>query len=228
MPVTLIEHREHGARNGKIAAAVRRRLEESGTPAFNLISAAGSGKTALLECTLRALNTEMEIAVVAGACRTRNDADRLARHTGHIVHAVITDSIGHLDASQIERALVSIDLDYTDLLLIENVGNLICPSRWDLGEDSKIVLFSVTEGEDTPLRYRDAFTSADYVVMTKVDLLPHLDFDMRAAVGHLHDLNPRLRLFYTSARTGEGLQDWYDFLRERVAWVRIPPLVTTA
>jgi hydrogenase nickel incorporation protein HypB len=170
----------------------------------------------------------MEIAVVAGACRSRNDADRLARHTGRLVHAVVTDSIGHLDASQVERALVSIDLDNTDLLLIENVGNLICPASWDLGEDSKIVLFSVTESEDTPLKYRHAFTKADYVVMTKIDLLPHVGFDMRAAVGSLHDVNPRLQLFYTSARTGEGIRDWCDFLRERVDWVRTPPLVTTA
>ena len=221
MPVSTIDVRERiMSRNDKIADHIRRRLELARVPTFNLISSPGSGKTLLLERTLAALNTEIEIAIVTGDCQTQNDADRLAQHTGRLVQAVITGGGCHLDASQIEKALDAINLDYTDLLLIENVGNLVCPAAWDLGEASKVVLFSVTEGEDKPLKYPKAFRSASYVVFTKLDLLPHLDFNLKKAVENARGVNRELRFFFTSAVTGEGMRDWFEFLRMRVSDAR--------
>ena len=218
MSVTVIDVRERVmARNDEIAHDVRQRLEAAHTPAFNFISSPGSGKTLLLEQTLAALNEEMRIAVVTGDCQTQNDADRLARHTDRLVQAVVTHGGCHLDARQIETALASINVDETDLLLIENVGNLVCPATWDLGESAKIVLFSVTEGEDKPLKYPKAFQVARVVVITKVDLLPHVDFDLATAIRHARDVNPLLRFFFLSARTGAGMEDWVAFLRARVA-----------
>jgi hydrogenase nickel incorporation protein HypB len=205
------------ARNDQIAADVRRRLEAASTPSFNFISSPGAGKTLLLERTLAALNEEMRIAVVTGDCQTQNDADRLARHTDRVVQAVVTHGGCHLDARQIETAVASIDLDETDLLLIENVGNLVCPAAWDLGETAKIVLFSVTEGEDKPAKYPKAFQVAKVAIITKIDLLPHVDFDLAGAIRCAREVNPVLRFVFLSARTGAGMEDWLAFLRTRVA-----------
>lgn len=218
MSVTVIDVRERVmARNDEIARAVRRRLEAAHTASFNLISSPGAGKTLLLEQTLAALNEEMRIAVVTGDCQTQNDADRLARHTERLVQAVVTHGGCHLDARQIETALASIDLDDTDLLLIENVGNLVCPAGWDLGESAKIVLFSVTEGEDKPQKYPKVFQAASLVIITKLDLLPHVDFDLAGAIRYAREVNPLLRFFFLSARSGAGMEDWLAFLRARVA-----------
>ncbi|HEU4996159.1 MAG TPA: hydrogenase nickel incorporation protein HypB [Gemmatimonadaceae bacterium] len=223
MPISIIDVRERVmSKNDKIADTIRLRLGRTKTPAFNLISSPGAGKTLLLERTLEALNTEMEIAVVTGDCQTQNDADRLARHTGRLVQAVITNGGCHLDASQIDKALDAIDLEYTDLLLIENVGNLVCPAGWDLGEDSKIVLFSVTEGEDKPLKYPNAFRNASYVIFTKLDLLPHVDFDMNLALNNARAVNRQLRFFFTSAKSGQGMRDWFEFLNLRVNGALVP------
>jgi hydrogenase nickel incorporation protein HypB len=154
MTVRTIDIRERVmAKNDEIASAVRARLERAGVPALNLVSSPGSGKTALLERTLDALGAELRISVVTGDVQTQNDADRLAARTPRLVQAVVTGGACHLDARQVEHALDALDLDDTDLLFIENVGNLVCPASWDLGENSKIVLFSVTEGEDKPLKY---------------------------------------------------------------------------
>ena len=221
MTVSVIDVRERVmARNDELALAVRRRLERAGTHALNFISSPGAGKTLLLERTLAALNEQMRIAVVTGDCQTQNDADRLARHTHRLVQAVVTNGGCHLDARQIEKALEAIDLGETDLLLIENVGNLVCPAGWDLGEEAKIVLFSVTEGEDKPLKYPKAFRAASTVVVTKMDLLPHLEFDLEKAVGYAREMNPSLRFFFVSARTGAGMSEWLEFLRSEVAIAR--------
>ena len=221
MTVSVIDVRERVmARNDELALAVRTRLERARTPAFNFISSPGAGKTLLLERTLAALNEQMRIAVVTGDCQTQNDADRLARHTERLVQAVVTNGGCHLDARQIETALAAIELEQTDLLLIENVGNLVCPAAWDLGERAKIVLFSVTEGEDKPLKYPKAFRAASTVVVTKVDLLPHLEFDLEKAVGYAREVNPALRFFLVSARTGAGMYEWLEFLRSEVAVAR--------
>jgi hydrogenase nickel incorporation protein HypB len=217
MAVRTIEVRERVmARNDLLAAEVRSRLAAADVPAFNLVSSPGSGKTLLLERTLGALGEELGIAVVTGDVQTQNDADRLARRTDRLVQAVVTGGACHLDASQIGRALDAIDLDTTGLLFIENVGNLVCPASWDLGETAKIVVFSVTEGEDKPLKYPKMFQMARYAVLNKIDLLPHLDFDVAAALGNAWSVNPNLRFFVTSARTGEGLDQWFAFLKEQV------------
>lgn len=218
MAVRIIDVRERVmARNDELAARVRDRLQAAGIVAFNLVSSPGSGKTLLLEKTLEAAGEELGIAVVTGDVQTQNDADRLSRHTDRLVQAVVTGGACHLDALQVEDALGAIDLDRTRLLFIENVGNLVCPASWDLGEEAKIVLFSTTEGEDKPLKYPKMFRMARYAVLNKIDLLPHLSFDADLAVANARAVNPDLEFFFTSARTGQGLDDWLAFLRRRVS-----------
>lgn len=216
MTIRTIEVRERVlARNDEIAARVRARLAAAGVPAFNLVSSPGSGKTLLLERTLAALGSELRIAVVTGDVQTQNDADRLARHTDHLVQAVVTNGACHLDARQIETALEAIDLDATDLLFIENVGNLVCPAAWDLGEDAKIALFSVTEGEDKPSKYPNMFRAARWVVFTKIDLLRHVPFSMERAVELTRAVNPDAAFLMTSAleQDNVGMREWLAFCR---------------
>jgi hydrogenase nickel incorporation protein HypB len=214
MAVRRIEVRERVmAKNDELAAAVRGRLARHSVTAFNLVSSPGSGKTLLLERTLEALGDTLRIAVVTGDVQTQNDADRLARHTGRLVQAVVTDGACHLDARQITAALDGIDLADTDLLFIENVGNLVCPASWDLGENAKIVVFSATEGEDKPLKYPKMFRESRYAVLNKMDLLPHLQFDVDQAVSMARQVQPDIEFFYTSALTGEGMAEWCAFLR---------------
>jgi hydrogenase nickel incorporation protein HypB len=214
MAVRTIEVRERVmARNDAIAARLRTRLREAGVAALNLVSSPGSGKTALLERTLATLGGELDLAVITGDVQTQNDADRLARHTDRLVQAVVTGGACHLDALQIETALEAIDLARTSVLFIENVGNLVCPASWDLGEAAKVVVFSVTEGEDKPLKYPRMFREASYAVLNKIDLLPYLDFDVTAALANALAVNPALEFFQTSARTGEGMAAWYQFVR---------------
>lgn len=203
------------ARNEEIAARVRERLRNARVPAFNLVSSPGSGKTLLLERTLADLGLELRIAVVTGDVQTQNDADRLARHTDRLVQAIVTNGACHLYARQVEAALDAIDLSATDLLFIENVGNLVCPAAWDLGEDAKIVLFSVTEGEDKPSKYPGLFRVARLVVFTKIDLLPYVPFSMERAADLAREVNSDLQFLKTSALTSDGLSEWYDFLRRR-------------
>jgi len=222
MAVRTIEVRERVmARNDELAAQVRQRLDAADIVAFNLVSSPGSGKTLLLERTLAALGEELDIAVVTGDVQTQNDADRLARHTERLVQAVVTGGACHLDASQVMASLEAIDLATTRLLFVENVGNLVCPAAWDLGEEAKIVVFSTTEGEDKPLKYPKMFRMARYAILNKTDLLPHLSFDPELAVANALAVNPALRFFRTSARTGEGLAEWFEFLRQAVVG-RVP------
>ena len=218
MAVRTIEVRERVmAKNDELAAGVRRRLKAAGVTAFNLVSSPGSGKTLLLERTLAMLGEEIRMAVITGDVQTQNDADRLARHTDRLVHAVVTGGACHLDARQIDSSLEEIDLLKTDILFIENVGNLVCPASWDLGEDAKIVIFSTTEGEDKPLKYPKMFANATYAVLNKIDLLPYVPFDVDKAVACALQVNPDLRFFFTSALTGEGMDEWLSFLRGAVA-----------
>lgn len=216
MAVKTIEVRERVmARNDEIAARVRDRLRAARVPMFNLVSAPGSGKTLLLERTLADLGSELRIGVVTGDVQTQNDADRLARHTDRLVQAVVTNGACHLDARQVETALDAIDLGSTDLLFIENVGNLVCPAGWDLGEEAKIVLFSVTEGEDKPSKYPNMFRMARWAVFTKMDLLPHVPFRVERAIALARAVNPDLQFLKTSALEPGGLSEWYDFLHQR-------------
>ena len=217
MAVKTIEVRERVmAKNDELATEVRRQLASSGVVSFNLVSSPGSGKTLLLERTLADLGEELGIAVVTGDVQTQNDADRLARHTDRLVQAVVTGGACHLDARQVQTALEAIDLAATRLLFIENVGNLVCPAAWDLGETAKIAVLSVTEGEDKPLKYPRMFQESRYAVLNKVDLLPYVPFDVEKAVAFARQVNPGLRFFFTSALTGEGLEPWYAFLRDQV------------
>jgi len=203
------------ARNDELAAVVRARLQAAAVPTFNLVSSPGAGKTLLLERTLADLGRDLAIAVITGDVQTHNDADRLARHTDRLVQAVVTNGACHLDARQILTALDAVDLEATDLLFIENVGNLVCPASWDLGEDAKIVLFSVTEGEDKPVKYPKMFREARIAVLTKLDLLPHVPFQVERAVAFARQVNPELQILSTSALEPEGLQEWYGFVWDR-------------
>ena len=224
MAVRTIEVRERVmARNDELAAAVRERLHRAGVVALNLVSSPGSGKTSLLERTLDQLGEELDIAVVTGDVQTQNDADRLARRTTRLVQAVVTGGACHLDALQVETALDSLDLAQTRLLFVENVGNLVCPASWDLGESAKVVVFSVTEGEDKPLKYPKMFQQSRYAVLNKIDLLPYLRFNVDEAVATARGVNPELRFFFTSALTGEGMDEWYSFLRQQVRAVAAVP-----
>ena len=214
MTIRTIEVRERVmAKNDELAAEVRRRLAEHDITAFNLVSSPGSGKTMLLERTLATLGSDLGIAVVTGDVQTVNDAERLAHHTTLLVQAVVTGGACHLDSRQILDALSAIDLASTHLLFIENVGNLVCPASWDLGEEAKIVVFSVTEGEDKPLKYPKMFRESRYAVINKIDLLPYLPFDVDRAIDNALQINPSLQFFTTSALTGRGLGEWFDFLR---------------
>jgi len=213
MTVRRIDVREKVmAKNDELAATVRRRLSEQGVPSLNLVSSPGSGKTSLLERTLDQLGDKVTMAVITGDVQTQNDAERLAARTDRLVQAVVTGGACHMDARQISTAMEMIDLDETDLLFVENVGNLVCPASWDLGEDAKVVIFSVTEGEDKPLKYPRMFERADYCVINKIDLLPYVPFDVDLAVAYAREVNPGLRFVFTSALTGEGMEDWYEFL----------------
>jgi hydrogenase nickel incorporation protein HypB len=217
MAVRTIDVRERVmAKSDELAADVRRRLRAAGVLTFNLVSSPGSGKTTLLERTLADLGEELAISVVTGDVQTQNDADRLARHTDRLVQAVVTHGACHLDARQVATALDAIDLEHTRLLFIENVGNLVCPASWDLGEDAKIVLFSVTEGEDKPVKYPKIFQQARYAVLSKMDLLPYVPFQVERAIDFAREVNPELTFFFTSALRADGLDEWYAFLRSRV------------
>ena len=205
------------AKNDELAAQVRARLAAAGTVSFNLVSSPGSGKTLLLERTLAALGGEIPMAVVTGDVQTQNDADRLARHTDRLVQAVVTGGACHLDARQVLSALEALHLEQIRLLFIENVGNLVCPAAWDLGESAKIAVLSVTEGEDKPLKYPRMFREARWMVLNKIDLLPYVPFDVDQAIAFARQINPELEFFLTSAHTGEGLDSWFGFLRRQAA-----------
>lgn len=206
---------KQAAANAKLAVEVRRRLAEHRTCALNLISAPGSGKTLLLERTLERLGSHVEIAVITGDTDAEADAARLAARTGKLVQAVVTPEMAadahHVDARQILTALERIDLERTDLILIENAGTLASPG-WDLGEEATVVLFSVTDGVDLPLEFPRAFRTAEYVVINKTDLLADTEFDVERAQAHCLGINPGLRFFMMSALTGDGVEEWCTFL----------------
>ena len=217
MAVRTIEVRERVmARNDALAAQVRARLAEHDIAAFNLVSSPGAGKTLLLERTLAELGEELDIAVITGDVQTQNDADRLAVHTSRLVSAVVTGGACHLDALQVMTALDAIDLDHTRLLFIENVGNLVCPANWDLGEASKIVLFSVTEGEDKPLKYPATFHHADVMVLNKIDLLPYVAFSMELARENARRVQPEIEILEVSCTSGAGLEQWNDWIERHL------------
>ena len=208
------------AYNQGFADANRRLFEARGLLALNLVSSPGSGKTSLLARTLEALREEMPLAVIEGDQQTSRDADRL-RATGVPAVQVNTGKGCHLDALMVGHALEALALSEGGVLFIENVGNLVCPAGFDLGEAHKVVVLSVTEGEDKPLKYPNMFAAADLLLLNKTDLLPHLDFDVAQCLEYARRINPDLGVLQLSARTGEGLTAWLDWLRaERRAALR--------
>jgi hydrogenase nickel incorporation protein HypB len=200
--------------NQRIAASLRQRYLDHGTLCLNVVSSPGSGKTTLLEHTLNLLPQEERVAVLTGDLQTENDARRLARF-GFPVQQITTGTICHLDGGMIERALERWNLDEIDLLLVENVGNLVCPSSYDLGEEAKIVLLSVTEGEDKPLKYPSMFAKAELMVLTKIDLLPHVPFDMEKARANARAVHPGIEILEVSCSTGAGMNEWLAWLEMR-------------
>ncbi|WP_374288549.1 hydrogenase nickel incorporation protein HypB [Desulfovibrio desulfuricans] len=198
--------------NEKMAGHVRRLLSEKGILALNLISSPGAGKTTLLERTLSDLAGEFRMAVVEGDLQTDNDARRVAA-TGAQAVQINTDGGCHLDSNMILTSLESLDLSGVDILFIENVGNLVCPVEFDCGEDAKVALLSVTEGDDKPEKYPLLFNLAKALVLNKTDLLPYVDFDLARARSFATKLNKELDIFEVSCRKGDGLEGWYNWLR---------------
>jgi len=200
--------------NDRQAAELRERFREHGVLCLNLISAPGSGKTSLLERTLRAWPRGERVAVLTGDIQTENDATRLKRF-GFPVKQITTGGTCHLDARMIDRHLADWRLEEIDLLFIENVGNLVCPSSYDLGEAGKIVLLSVTEGEDKPLKYPSIFFKSELLVITKIDLLPYVPFDISKAEENARKVHPDMEMVRVSNTAGNGLEDWLGWLEQR-------------
>jgi hydrogenase nickel incorporation protein HypB len=197
--------------NERIAAALRARFAEHHVLSLNLISSPGSGKTSLLERTLESFDPQDRVAVLTGDIQTENDAKRLARF-GFPVKQITTGGTCHLDARMIERALADWRLEELDLLFIENVGNLVCPSSYDLGEAAKIVVLSVTEGEDKPLKYPSIFFKSNLLVLNKIDLLPYVPFDVAAAEDNARHIHRDIDIVRLSCQTLEGLGTWLAWL----------------
>ena len=196
--------------NDEVARRLRERFAEAGVFVTSLVSSPGTGKTALLEKLLATMSQRHRVAALVGDLATENDAARLAR-SGAPVKQIVTGTVCHLDASMVERALEPWDLSTLDFLFVENVGNLVCPASYDLGENLRLVLLSVTEGEDKPLKYPTIFRAADVAVLTKIDLAAAVEFDRETARRNLGDLP----IFETSAKTGDGLAALADFLCAR-------------
>jgi hydrogenase nickel incorporation protein HypB len=200
--------------NDRIAAELRRRFADQGVLCLNLISSPGSGKTTLLERTLEAFPPSARVAVLTGDIQTENDAARLRRF-GFPVRQITTGGTCHLDARMIERALADWRSVSCDLLFIENVGNLVCPASYDLGEAAKVVVLSVTEGEDKPLKYPAIFLKSKLLVLSKIDLLPYVPFDMAAAEHNARVIHPEIDVVKLSCLTGAGLEQWRAWIEER-------------
>jgi hydrogenase nickel incorporation protein HypB len=207
------------ASNQTIAQHNREHFSAHGVYVLNLMSGPGAGKTTLLERTLEALGGRLRVGVIEGDVQTRIDADRIARHGVPVVQ-INTGGACHLDARQVGSRLDQLALDELDLLVIENVGNLVCPAEFDLGEHDKVMLLSVTEGDDKPAKYPVMFQASRALLLNKIDLLEHVDFDPAKAVRAARALNLDLEVFHVSARTGRGLPAWCDWLEGRVARLR--------
>lgn len=201
------------AANEKIAGTLRDKFADKKILVLNLISSPGAGKTSLLEHTLKDLRSEFKMAVIEGDLQTDNDARRVAASGAQAVQ-INTEGGCHLDSNLIQTALESLNLDDLDILFIENVGNLVCPVEFDCGEDAKVGILSVAEGDDKPEKYPLLFHLAKALVLNKIDLLPYVDFDLSRAKHFARKLNSNLPIFDLSCRTGEGIKAWYDWLRE--------------
>ena len=212
----LVEVRRNALKqNDALARALRDRFREAGVCVVSMVSSPGAGKTALLERVLAHLGANRKVAALVGDLATENDAARLAR-TEAPVRQIITGTVCHLDAAMVERALDDWKLDELDLLFVENVGNLVCPASYDLGEELRLVLLSVTEGEDKPLKYPTIFNTADVAVITKIDLAGAVEFDLTAMRENIQRARPGMRIIEVSAKTGEGMESWLELLTSRL------------
>jgi hydrogenase nickel incorporation protein HypB len=212
----LVEVRQNVLKqNDLLARALRERFREAGVYVVSLVSSPGAGKTAFLESVLTRLRPRLGVAALVGDLATENDAARLAR-SGAPVRQITTGTVCHLDASMVERSLEGFGLEGLDVLFIENVGNLVCPSSYDLGEDLRLILLSTTEGEDKPLKYPTIFNTADVAVITKIDIADAVEFDRDAARGNIQSVRPGMKIFEVSAKTGAGMDEFLNFL----AWPR--------
>jgi hydrogenase nickel incorporation protein HypB len=205
--------------NDTLARVNRDMFDRAETYTINLMSSPGAGKTALLERTLERLRNQLRLGVLEGDVQTTLDADRLARFHIPLVQVNTDPGFGgecHLDANMVRSGLGELPLEDIDILIIENVGNLVCPAEFRVGEDVRVMVYSVTEGEEKPLKYPLMFRSADLVLVNKVDLLEYLDFDLEQFLGNLDEVNPGVSTILTSARTGQGVDEWCDWLGQRL------------
>ncbi len=202
--------------NDVVARALRERFRASGVFVVSLVSSPGSGKTALLEKMLKLLSEKHKVAALVGDLATENDAARLAR-SGAPVRQIVTGSLCHLEAAMVEKSLDGWNLDELDFLFVENVGNLVCPSSYDLGENLRLVLSSVTEGEDKPLKYPTIFNSSDVAILTKMDLAEAVEFDRDAAVQNIRAVRPGMEIFEVSSKSGAGMDAFLLYLISRLS-----------
>jgi hydrogenase nickel incorporation protein HypB len=213
--------------NQILAEQLRERYRRQGVLCVNFISAPGSGKTLLLEKTLERMDRKARVAVLTGDLQTENDAQRLAKF-GFPVKQIVTGGTCHLDARMIEKHLAAWKLEDLDLLIVENVGNLVCPSSYDLGEDAKIVLLSTTEGEDKPLKYPSIFFKSELMILTKIDLLPYVPFKAETAKENARRVHPQMEILDVSSTTGEGLDAWMNWLDARQRKAKEKPKLGSA
>ncbi len=202
-------------KNDDIAAENREIFRRHNLFVFNLLSSPGSGKTSILEKTIEKMVPKYRLAVVEGDVQTDLDAQRISRFDVPVVQ-IVTKGGCHLEANLIQNALKNLELDQLDLLVIENVGNLVCPSNYDLGEALKVVVVSTTEGDDKPLKYPKMFRVSEVMIVNKIDLLPYVDFSLENVRKNALQINPNLQIFETSCRTGEGIEQWAAWLAEKV------------
>lgn len=200
------------SKNNEYAAANRKWFGERAILALNLVSSPGSGKTTLLTRSINDLKSELQLSVIEGDQQTANDAERI-RETGVKALQINTGKGCHLDGHMVGHALEQLQPDNDSVLFIENVGNLVCPAAFDLGEAHKVVILSVTEGEDKPIKYPDMFHAADLMLLNKIDLLPHLDFDVDKCIQYAQRVNPKIKVLQLSATSGEGMDSWYQWLK---------------
>jgi hydrogenase nickel incorporation protein HypB len=211
----LVEVREHLLKKNDLQArGLRERFREAGVLVVSLVSSPGSGKTAFLERTLAALAPHYRVAALVGDLATENDAVRLAR-SGAKVHQIVTGTVCHLEAQMVDRALVKWQLGDLDVLFIENVGNLVCPSSYDLGEAIRLVLISVTEGEDKPLKYPTIFNTADVAIITKIDMTGAAGCDLVTLRENIQRVRPGMPTLEVSSTSGDGMREWLDFVSDR-------------
>jgi hydrogenase nickel incorporation protein HypB len=209
----LVQVRENILKHNDILArCLRKKFGEAGVFVVSLVSSPGAGKTEFLEKTLKRLAENFRVAALVGDLATENDAERLAR-SGAPVKQIVTGTVCHLEAAMVENALQDWDLREFDFLFIENVGNLVCPAGYDLGENLRLVLMSVTEGEDKPLKYPTIFNTADVALITKTDIAEAVEFDSSQARKSVEQVRPGMRIFEVSAKTGAGMSEWIDWLK---------------